>query len=657
MSGTNQIVYSGYGSYKSIENVLKSEGAKRPLLVCDSAFEFLFIKDYIRNLDFDFVYFSDFKPNPLYEDVEKGVRMFRENGCDFIVSIGGGSAIDVAKCIKLFAKMNDDTLHLKQEYKDSGIKHMAIPTTAGTGSESTRFAVCYYDGAKQSVTHESIIPNFAVLEPEFLKTLPMYQKKSTLLDALCQGIESLWSVNSTDESTEYSETAVKTILANLYKYLSGDEKATERISLAANLAGRAINITQTTAAHAMSYKITSLYGLAHGHAVAVCLPFVLYYMADNTDKCIDKRGTEHLEKVFNKLCELFYVDTIKECADRFLELLNELQMEFPKLKSPEDLDILVHSVNPVRLKNNPVELDEAAITEIYTKVFCEGNGCQKKNIEKFLKNYSLVYEIAELQKINLEILLSFDEFCKKHNLQYFLGEGTLLGVVRHGGFIPWDDDVDVYMKREDYEKFVELCKSCAPQNCVLDCFQTNKMHWTACAKLITKQNSRFFIPRLAGIALSTAPSIDIFPLDPVTLCNQADIKNRFKRAKLYKTLLWLKTGYSHDYSTYRWKILKAISLFLPLKTIRRRLMKAMNGKGDIVADGLANFGSLYDFSKETFKAEWFSSAVAMDFGEHSLPVPCKYRQVLSTVYGDYETMPPYSKRFPKHSYTVNIDAV
>ncbi len=647
MSYKEQTVYSGYGSYEKIKTVLETAGAKRPLLVCDSAFDFLFIKDYVASLAFDFVYFNDFKPNPLYEDVEKGVKLYRENNCDFIVSIGGGSAIDVAKCIKLFAKMNDDSLHLKQPYTDSGIPHLAVPTTAGTGSESTRFAVCYYEGAKQSVTHESIIPDYAVLEPQLLKTLPLYQKKATILDAFCQGIESLWSVNSTDESTEYSLQAVETILAFLEPYLEGDEQATAKISVAANLAGKAINITQTTAAHAMSYKITSLYGLSHGHAVAVCLPYVWQYMIENPDKCIDPRGSGHLQGVFDKLCKLFYVDEPRLCVARFFRILSFMELDFPKLGSREDMDILVHSVNPDRLKNNPVQLDEEAIAQIYESVFTDGNAFQKKNIGIFLKRYRLVYDVEQLQQINLQILLNFDEFCKAHGLKYTLGEGTLLGAVRDGGFIPWDDDVDVYMPRDDYEKFVRLTAKNPPAETVLDCFETNPRHWTVCAKLQTKAKTPFTIERIKKLALKNGPSIDVFPLDIVDEKNSAA---KFRKVKLLKTMLWLKTGYSHDYSTNKWAFLKLVSLFVPLKAIVGALRKTVASTSES-GEYFANFGSLYSGERALFSREWFDGEKTVDFCGHQLPVMHDCEKVLETIYGDYEKKPPYSRRFPKHSYS------
>ena len=275
-----QIIYNG------IEHLSEAlEGSKKVLLVTDSSFAFLNIKDEVEGIEVPFVKFSDFTPNPLYEDVCKGVELFNAEECDTILAVGGGSSLDVAKCIKLYCRMSKDTLYLDQEYKDTGVKLIAIPTTAGTGSESTRYAVIYYDGKKQSVTHDSIIPSVAILEPKVLKTLPLYQKKCTMLDALCQGIESWWSVNSTDESKILSKEAVETIMKWWREYIfENTEESAKQIMYAANLAGQAICITQTTAPHAFSYKITSMYKLPHGHAVAICLPEIWKYMLLHLDK-------------------------------------------------------------------------------------------------------------------------------------------------------------------------------------------------------------------------------------------------------------------------------------------------------------------------------------------------------------------------------------
>lgn len=355
--------------YQNIEKALAEVGSKKYMLVCDSSFPFLPIKDSFNPA----VVFNQFTPNPLYEQVCKGVEMFNVNGCDAIVAVGGGSTIDVAKCIKLYCKMNSGENYLQQEYKDSGVPLIAVPTTAGTGSESTRYAVIYFEGKKQSVTHESIIPTYAILEPKLLYSLPLYQKKCTMLDALCQGIESLWSVNSTDESMVFSKIAIQMIMDHWHGYIEDNNEEDSRyIMMAANYAGRAINISQTTAPHAMSYKLTSMYGLPHGHAVALCLPEVWMYMMEHPEKCVDPRGTDHLEFVFEWLGRLMECDSAYKGLMMFRAIMFSLNMLQPQSKNLErELDILTRSVNLVRLKNNPVELSLEVISFIYKKIVCE----------------------------------------------------------------------------------------------------------------------------------------------------------------------------------------------------------------------------------------------------------------------------------------------
>ena len=137
------------------------------------------------------------------------------------------------------------------------------------------------------------------------------------------------------------------------------------VMLAANYAGRAINITQTTAPHAMSYKLTSMYGVPHGHAVALCLPEVWRYMQEHLGETSDPRGEKHLESVFARIERIMGSDALAT----FLSLMEALQLPSPVSVSPqEDLEILTNSVNPVRLKNNPVPLTANVIYTMYKNI-------------------------------------------------------------------------------------------------------------------------------------------------------------------------------------------------------------------------------------------------------------------------------------------------
>ena len=210
------------------------------------------LQELMKNAGVGCTEFSDFQPNPKYESVVAGIEALRAHHCDFIIAAGGGSAMDVAKCIKLFSEMDLSKNCLEQEIVENALPLLAIPTTAGTGSEATRFAVIYYQGNKQSVAHPSCVPGWVLMEPELLESLPMYQRKATMLDAFCHAAESFWSVNSTEDSREDAAEAIRLVLKYADSYLANEKDGNEQMLRAANIAGKAINVTQTTAGHAMA---------------------------------------------------------------------------------------------------------------------------------------------------------------------------------------------------------------------------------------------------------------------------------------------------------------------------------------------------------------------------------------------------------------------
>lgn len=338
---------------------------KRFMLVCDTAFESLGTFDEYGKIKNIAVTFNSFSSNPLYDEVCEGVKLFKSERCDGIIAIGGGSTIDTAKCIKAFSKMSDNELYLTQKFPENDTPFIAVPTTAGTGSESTRYAVVYYKGEKQSVTDNTLIPDYALLDARNLQTLPLYQKKCTMLDALCQGIESWWSVNATEESRKISQKAVAMILENLGGYLNGDQECADNMMIGSNLAGQAINITQTTAAHAMSYKLTSLYKIPHGRAAFVCLPYVWEYMIKNS------KDNENLTQVFKNIVSTLDCKTLWDAVNLLKEMNHELFGKENVTVNFQDIPLLARSVNVTRLKNNPVKLSNQNLISLYTNILEE----------------------------------------------------------------------------------------------------------------------------------------------------------------------------------------------------------------------------------------------------------------------------------------------
>jgi len=360
--------------YDALDDYLKDSHIRKLFFVCGQAVEYHPLFAHMMQLDetlgIHVVRFADYTPNPTYESVEAGVREFLREKCDSILVMGGGSAMDVAKCIKLFANMDQTQNYLEQRIEENDIPLLAIPTTAGTGSEVTRFAVIYYEGLKQSITHESCVPSMVFMDDSFLRTVPPYHRKATMLDALCHSVESFWSVNATEESKAYAREAIALILDNQEKYLRNEAQGNINMQRAAQLAGKAINITQTTAGHAMCYMLTSLYGIAHGHAAALCNIQLWSHMLRHTADCIDRRGERYLKQTLRELATAFECDSPEEAAVKFKEIVEGLALDAPGCADEKELDKLADTVKTDRLRNHPVALGRETIRAMYQKIVC-----------------------------------------------------------------------------------------------------------------------------------------------------------------------------------------------------------------------------------------------------------------------------------------------
>ncbi len=305
-----------------ILSYLKKNNLKNPMLVCgENTGRLAMAAELIAALP-NITIYSGYSANPRYEEVVQGTQQFIQSGCDCIIALGGGSAIDVAKCIKghIASSSKDDFFSCNIGY--SPLKIVAIPTTAGTGSESTTFAVIYLDGEKKSIEQDCLLPDLVALMPEFLEKLPIYQKKCTAMDAMSQCIESIWARGATEQSQRYAVAGLEYILENIDAYIEGDETKNKGMLTAANLAGRAINISKTTAAHAMSYKISSLYGISHGHAVILCLPEIMRFICRQP-------ADEKLKEKYSVICDVFSKDSLAEVADDVAAIAGRLGLTKP----------------------------------------------------------------------------------------------------------------------------------------------------------------------------------------------------------------------------------------------------------------------------------------------------------------------------------------
>ena len=287
--------------------------------------------------------FDDFTENPKMEDVNKGVSLLHLTAPDVIIAIGGGSVMDMAKLVRYYAHCD--------------IRLLAIPTTAGTGAESTQFAVCYIDGVKHSISDPSILPESVILYPPFTYNNSRYLTSCTGFDALAQAIEAYWNINATDESDEYALSAIEKICPRLNSDTLSPE-GRSKLLIGANDAGQAINITRTTVPHALSYVLTSKYGYPHGHAVALTFPFFLRLnleggISSYRGDCYDR----YVEKM-NRLRSLLGIDS--DPFEAMKSYINQLGLGFDENRDFDDT-VVARGINLERAKNSPMMIDEDVI--------------------------------------------------------------------------------------------------------------------------------------------------------------------------------------------------------------------------------------------------------------------------------------------------------
>ena len=369
-----------FGSINCLEDILKNPSLERVFLVTGKgSYQSSGAKSYLSTLTANKTIsrFSDFDVNPTLEDLCKGVEQFNEFKPNIIIAIGGGSALDMGKLINIISA--NPHASVKQMIttrgliEKKGLNMVAVPTTAGTGSEVTQFAVVYIADKKYSLDHKFLLPDYYIVDPALTLNLPPSILASSAFDALSQAIESFWSVGSTNESKDYSRESIKLILKSMEKAVNQKHlPSIESLCYGANLAGKAINITRTTAPHALSYPLTKRHGIPHGHAVALNLGkfFVINSSFKNND-VIDERGEDYLKAIMHELFTLFGCCNEFECADKWYKMMQEVSLEtdLKKLGIIKDIDIqeIVEGVNLERLKNNPVSLSKEILYDLFKK--------------------------------------------------------------------------------------------------------------------------------------------------------------------------------------------------------------------------------------------------------------------------------------------------
>ena len=309
---------------------------------------------------------------PILEELIEIIKDIKNFKPDLFLAIGGGAVIDYAKIanvVDIRPDLAELIVNYTYPFKKKYTKLAVIPTTAGSGAEVTSNAVIYVDGIKHSFESELLIPDHFFLIPEFLISAPNKIKASSGFDAIAQALESLVSRKSNDKSVEYASKSLRVSVNSFISFINEPnmKNATE-MSIASNLAGKAISISKTTAPHAASYPFTSLFNISHGHAVSLFFEKFFKFNHDNIDK---SETSFDLKKRFDLIFNLFDVQDINGFNSKISLIKKSANLEddltkfnIDIIKSSEDV---LKGINLLRLGNNPVKIDGKDILNIITK--------------------------------------------------------------------------------------------------------------------------------------------------------------------------------------------------------------------------------------------------------------------------------------------------
>lgn len=258
-------------------------------------------------------------------------------------------------------------------------------------------------------------------------------------------------------------------------------------------------------------------------------------------------------------------------------------------------------------------------------------------------------ELKRLQSMQLDTLEEVERICKKYGLTYYLIGGTLIGAVRHKGFVPWDDDIDIAMNREDYEIFNKVALKELNKKYFLQNYKTDTDFYlpiTRVCILGTYVKEAYS----SHLRFNKSAYLDIFPLDKAPDSERLR-KDQQRKLKKIDKLIFFKACFVYDDGFLKTKrmVKKLISLLLPVSiyTLIEKRCNIMTRYNDKAGSYLCSMASRYDYNRQLHSIDAFGRPVMLEFEGKLLPVPNRYGDYLRKVYGDYMKLPPEEKRKPE----------
>ncbi|WP_174732741.1 iron-containing alcohol dehydrogenase [Mesobacillus harenae] len=375
------VSYIGWGALKQLLPEVEKYKPGKVLVVTDPMLKNLGLSDRVtgplEEHGYSVTLYTDVIPEPPLEVGEKLVSFTREGGFEMVIGLGGGSALDLAKLAAVLAVHDGDVasyLNLTgtKKVKKKGLPNILIPTTSGTGSEVTNISVLSLDTSKDVVTHDNLIADVAIVDPELTISVPPRVTAATGVDALTHAVEAYVSVNASPTTDGLALQSIRLIARSLRKAVENgnDKQARIDMSEGSYMAGLAFFNAGVAGVHALAYPLGGQFHLAHGESNAVLLPYVMGYIR----KSCPKRMADILNALGGNATYLSEEEASYKCVEELQRIVKDvgIPQTLAGFNVPESaLESLTQDgVKQKRLlERSPLPLGESDIREIYRAAF------------------------------------------------------------------------------------------------------------------------------------------------------------------------------------------------------------------------------------------------------------------------------------------------